>query len=100
MLPEHIQKGIESFLHENSSIASNRLVKNKNPLSANYNSLVPARYLTENRTELFKKSQLFLNMLTCQMSLKSHTGDMLLFISKKSIFFINTNFIDQINRSL
>lgn len=56
MLPENIQKGVEAYLQDNSSIASNRLVKNKNPNNNNYKSLVPARYLNESRTELFKKS--------------------------------------------
>ena len=55
-IPRHIQLGIETFLYENSSIASNRLVKNKNKHSLNYNRYIPARYLQENRTELFKKS--------------------------------------------
>lgn len=40
------------FLKEKSNIASNRLVKIKNT-----GQLVPARYLEENKTELFKLYQ-------------------------------------------
>ena len=45
----------ESLTKENSNIASNRLVINKNPMSFDFKKYVSARYLSENRSTLFKK---------------------------------------------
>jgi metal-responsive CopG/Arc/MetJ family transcriptional regulator len=44
LISEVVRTAIRSYLEENSNIASNRLVKGG----------LPARYLTENKTELFK----------------------------------------------
>lgn len=41
-------------MHEKSNVASNRLVKNKNPNDEHYNELIPARYLESNVFELYK----------------------------------------------
>jgi hypothetical protein len=50
-----MKKSIEIFLKEKSSIASNRLVKVKNRENENFRQFIPARYLEENKTELFKQ---------------------------------------------
>ena len=53
-IPLYLKKSIQDFLKEKSNIASKRLVKIKNSESENVGQLVPARYLQENKTELFK----------------------------------------------
>lgn len=53
-IPVQLSKSIDDFLKEKSNIASNRLAKNKNVQSDNFGQLVPARYLEENKSELFK----------------------------------------------
>ena len=50
----YLQHSIESYLNEKSSVASNRLVTVKNPKSEDYNTKVHARYLEDNKSELYK----------------------------------------------
>ena len=68
-IPLSLQKGIEEYLHEHSSIASNRLVQVKNKKSTHFKRFIPARYLHENKTELFKKSP-FQNLISKTTFLK------------------------------
>ena len=48
-IQNYLKQSVVDFLKEKSNIASNRLVKIKNS-----GTLVPARYLEENKTELYK----------------------------------------------
>ena len=48
-LSVNLRAAIESYLQENSNIASNRLMKNTAPLSENYKKIVPARYLIDKK---------------------------------------------------
>ena len=50
-----LQSQIQSYLKERSNIASNRLIKNKDPNDENYQQLIPARYLEENHMQLFEE---------------------------------------------
>ena len=58
----HVQQSIDSFLKENSSVASNRLVKVRNRKSLNYDRYNPARYLQDAKSVLYKKSPFFNNI--------------------------------------
>ncbi len=49
-----MQLAIESHLNEKSNVASNRLVINKNPSHEKYKQSIPARYLEDTRSVLFK----------------------------------------------
>jgi hypothetical protein len=49
-----MQLAIESHLNEKSNVASNRLVVNKNPMHENYKQSIPARYLEDTRSVLYK----------------------------------------------
>ena len=51
-----LQQSIETFLHENSNVASNRMCKVKNRKRLNYNRYIPVRYLQDNKMQLFNKS--------------------------------------------
>ena len=53
-ISEPLREAIKSYLYENSSIASNRLVKNKDKDDENFDKNVPARYLEGNLIELYK----------------------------------------------
>ncbi len=53
-IEKRLRDSIFSFLEDHSTVASNRLVKNK--LELNKNRFIPARYLEENRIEIYKKS--------------------------------------------
>ena len=55
MIGEDLQESIYEYLKNNSSIASNRLVKRKDSLGRCRNDLIPARYLDDNQSELFKR---------------------------------------------
>ncbi len=50
-----LQNSIDTFLKEKSNIASNRLVKIRNPAHKNYKQAIPARYLENSRSELYQQ---------------------------------------------
>jgi hypothetical protein len=49
------KKKLEIYLKNNSSIASNRLVKRKDSSGKFKNDLIPSRYLDDNQSEKFKR---------------------------------------------
>ena len=55
MIEEDLQESIYEYLKNNSSIASNRLVKRKDSSGKCQNDLIPARYLDDNQSEMFKR---------------------------------------------
>lgn len=56
-IPLNIQEGIRSYLHENSSPASNRMVRLKPKRKLlNEKRFIPARYLSDLKIELYKNS--------------------------------------------
>jgi hypothetical protein len=52
----YVQEGLKTYLQENSSIASNRMIKGKNRKRLNYKRWIPVRYLDDSKIELFNKS--------------------------------------------
>jgi hypothetical protein len=56
-ISNNIQEGIKKYLHENSSPASNRLIQKKiRRGDLNEKRYIPARYLADSMTQLFKES--------------------------------------------
>ena len=54
-IPEYLQNSIYSFLKENSTVASNRMVRNKSDTWLNRGAYVTARYLHDSKSNLFDK---------------------------------------------
>jgi hypothetical protein len=55
-IPLHVRESIHSYLTENSSPASNRVIRDKTTLAIRPKQYVCARYLNENKHELYKTS--------------------------------------------
>ena len=55
-IPVHLQKGIQSYLKENSNIASNRMIKVKSHSKLNSERYIPVRYLQDSKIQLFNRS--------------------------------------------
>jgi hypothetical protein len=68
-IPAQVRESIRSYLEDHSTPASNRLVRDKTQMKIRPKKYIPVRYLSENKTELYKQSP-FLDIVSKSTFLK------------------------------